>query len=376
MSEWLADLDARRADLAAGRAVVRVAVAAVRGSSPREPGATLLAWRDATGRLRSSGSIGGGHLEARALDIAGELLTASALADPTGPAAPTDPATGARRVERFALAAALGQCCGGVVELYWERFDAPEALPAPVGAEASLRGCALDGSGRSWRMAPDEALAAGWPVADLVPGAAGSSAAALLTHAGARWFVERLADDATPLWLYGAGHVGRALVSVLADLPFRLTWVDSRAEMLDEALAQARQRHPGRVIEGLHAERPEDAVADVIADAPPGAWHLIMTHSHDEDFRLVEALLRRGTLEPAGRLAVLGSESKATRFRQRLRQRGVDEATIARMVSPIGRGEISSKRPAAIAIALAAQLLVWREQAERSTQPLASAARA
>lgn len=364
MTDWLAELRARAGDLAAGRAVVRVAVAAVRGSSPREPGATLLAWRDAAGRLRSSGSIGGGHLEARALEIAADLLTAPA---------PTDPATGARRVERFALAAALGQCCGGVVELYWERFDAPQSLPLSTGQETAalrLRGCALDGSGRSWQMAPDEALAAGWPVGDLFNGSAGAPAATLLTHAGTRWFIERLGDDATPLWLYGAGHVGRALVAVLADLPFRLTWVDSRAEMLDEALAQVRQRHPGQVIEALHAELPEDAVAD----APPGAWHLIMTHSHDEDFRLVEALLRRGCAEPAGWLAVLGSESKATRFRLRLRQRGFDEVAIARMVSPVGRREITSKLPAAIAIALAGQLLVWREQAERFAKPLASAA--
>lgn len=358
MTDWLAVLQQRHSDVAAGRPVVRVAVAAVRGSTPREPGATLLAWRDSDGRLRSAGSIGGGHLEARALEIAAQLL-----ADAAG-----EPA--ARRVERFALAASLGQCCGGVVELYWERFDAPEGLQALAGRAAAapwLRGCALDGSGRSWQLTPAEALAAGWPVAGVADGSVG---AMLLTQGAARWFVERLGDDATPLWLYGAGHVGRALVAVLAELPFRLTWVDSRPGMLDEAVAQARQRSPGRVIEALSVDAPEDAVADAVEDllsqAPAGAWHLIMTHSHAEDFRLVEALLRRG--EPA-LLALLGSESKAHRFRQRLRQRGFDEAAIARLVSPIGRGEIASKLPAAIAVAVAAQLLVLRERSQRLPHP-------
>jgi xanthine dehydrogenase accessory factor len=313
--------------------------------------------------LCSAGSIGGGHLEARALEIAAELLNPSAAA------------AQARHVERFALAASLGQCCGGVVELYWERFDAPEALPAPAGAGAQgstqggeLRGCALDGSGRSWRMAPAEALAAGWDAAALAPLAEGAARAALLTHAGGRWFIERLGDDATPLWLYGAGHVGRALVGVLADLPFRLTWVDSRPDRLDEALALAQRRAPERAIAALSLDAPEDAVPD----APAGAWHLIMTHSHDEDFRLVEALLRRSGPAAPARVAMLGSQAKATRFRQRLRQRGLDEAAIARLISPIGRGEIASKLPAAIAVALAAQLLVWREQPDQAAQPSAA----
>ena len=86
-----------------GLPVVRMAVATVKGSAPREPGATLLYWKDAAGKLHGAGSIGGGHLEWRAMQIAGHLLDATHASPHT---------------ERFTLGATLGQCCGGVVELF------------------------------------------------------------------------------------------------------------------------------------------------------------------------------------------------------------------------------------------------------------------
>ncbi|MBL8484944.1 MAG: hypothetical protein JNJ60_22300 [Rhodocyclaceae bacterium] len=112
MSDWVAHL---LPQLEAGRPVVRMAVAAVKGSAPREPGATMLFWRDAGGGACARGSVGGGHLEARALEIALHLLA---------------PGSAPRHAERFVLGASLGQCCGGAVELYWERYDRPDQAPA------------------------------------------------------------------------------------------------------------------------------------------------------------------------------------------------------------------------------------------------------
>lgn len=336
MSDWLPLLAAK---LAAGIPVVRMAVASVRGSAPREPGATLLYWVDEAGRTRSHGTIGGGHLEARALEIADHLLRAG---DPT------------RRVERFSLGASLGQCCGGVVELYWEHFlPTAQALCQDLAAQRDgLRYCAMDGSGREWLLSETAAREAG------LPGLAAADRAGLVQGDGLRYFVERLRDDATELWLYGAGHVGKALVQVLADLPFRITWVDSRPEMLTEALAQWPDRH----IRALAPEYPDE----VVAEAPAGAWHLVMTHSHELDLRLCEALLK---IDNFGFFGVIGSATKEARFRHRLLQKGCSRQALARMVCPIGVAGIRSKLPAAIAVGVAAQLLQQREVALRQNRP-------
>jgi len=319
--------------LAAGVPVVRLVVATVRGSAPREPGATLLYWRDASGLTRSQGTIGGGHLEAKALEIASHLLAAAGES---------------RRIERFSLGASLGQCCGGVVELYWERFDTlaqGEGLSRGYAAQGeTLRYCAMDGSGREWLLEAEGGRPGELPAASF-PGRAG-----LLRQGESRYFVERLADDATPLLIYGAGHVGRALVNVLADLPFRLTWVDSRPDMLAEALALA----PGRAIRALSPEAPEEAAAT----APPGAWHLVMSHSHEQDLRICETLL---LADRFAFLGLIGSRTKEARFRHRLLQKGCTAQALARMVCPIGVAGIQSKLPAAIAVAVVAQLLQLRE---------------
>ena len=90
-----------------------------------------------------------------------------------------------------------------------------------------------------------------------------------------------------------------------------------------------------------------------------GDWALVMTHSHDEDFSICEALLRNSHFGWAG---VIGSLPKATRFRQRLLQRDFSAQEISRLTMPIGIGGIRSKEAAAIAVAVAAQLLQERER--------------
>jgi xanthine dehydrogenase accessory factor len=333
MSEWIPALLEK---LAAGTPVVRMAVATVRGSAPREPGATMLFWIDEQQRTRSFGTIGGGHLEARAMEIAAHLL---------------DPAAARRRVERFTLGATLGQCCGGVVELYWERYDDLAMAQVLATADASpdaeqWRYCAMDASGREWLLNALQLADAGLPLPNF------SGHAGLLRQGETRYFAERLADERTPLWLYGAGHVGRALVQVMAGLPFRITWVDSRPEMFDEATA-------------LIPENPtvlrlaDDPVAEA-AKAPAGAWHLVMTHSHDLDLRICEELLQANRFEFLG---LIGSRTKEARFRKWLLQKGCSPAAVERMVCPIGIAGIDAKLPSAIAVSVAAQLLQRREAA-------------
>ena len=217
---------------------------------------------------------------------------------------------------RFPLAASLGQCCGGIVELWFQRYDADDLAPLAEALRLRAEGAA------------PEAIAA---LASRDPGAA-------------RY--ECFSPQLTTLWLFGAGHVGRALVHVLAPLPFTVKWLDSREDPFPAAL-------PANV----RAISTDDPAAEVTAMAA-GDWALVLTHSHDEDFAICEALLKHGQFDWAG---VIGSMPKTKRFRQRLAQRGFTHADVARLTMPIGIGGIGSKEPAAIAVAVAAQLLQLRE---------------
>jgi xanthine dehydrogenase accessory factor len=152
--------------------------------------------------------------------------------------------------------------------------------------------------------------------------------------------------DARRLYLFGAGHVGRALVLALAPLPFDVIWIDGR----DGAFPAAA---PGNVT----MVRSDDPVAELSA-APVGSFALAMTHSHALDFEIVDAALRDRRFAYVG---LIGSGSKRARFAKRLRDGGVAEQDIAGLVCPIGVAGIKSKHPSAIALATAAQLLARDE---------------
>ena len=251
---------------------VRVTLSRVRGSAPREQGTCML-----VGATQTRGSIGGGHLEFKAIATARELRARWAAGEPAGP-----------HVESHALGPALGQCCGGHVEL---RLDpaASGSLPVP----------------------------------------------APLFH----------------LQLYGAGHVGRALVRALRPLPCTIDWIDEREqEFPPDALASDAGASWPSSLRVLAVDAPEAE----IATAPPGAFYLVMTHSHDLDFRLGETILRRSDLAWFG---LIGSATKRARFVRRWRERGVSDEALKRLVCPVGIPGIPGKAPEVIAASVAAQLL-------------------
>ncbi|MEP7282088.1 MAG: xanthine dehydrogenase accessory protein XdhC, partial [Rubrivivax sp.] len=143
--------------------------------------------------------------------------------------------------------------------------------------------------------------------------------------------------------LYGAGHVGRAIVQLLTGLDVRVRWIDQRDDAFPTAALPSS-------IEALCAEPIEAEVAA----APPGACHLVLTHSHDLDLRLTEAILWRGDFRWLG---LIGSATKRARFMRRLAERGVPADALARLTCPIGLPGVGGKAPAEIAIAVVAQLL-------------------
>jgi xanthine dehydrogenase accessory factor len=295
------------------------------------------------GRDGMEGSIGGGQLEWEAIAAARELLL------DTGPTA---------RVNKVVLGPDVGQCCGGVVSVWLEQFTRESLGLLRMAREAGARGPAVLRSTvtgaqverRVVRRAGVNAVAAATAPAgidettDRLLREPRQSARAILTRnaAGEPVFLERLDDEFPAVWLYGAGHVGQALARILVELPLRLTWIDSRTELFPDTIGG-----------GARILHDPDSLSTV-SEAPVGAYFIVMSHSHPLDYALCHALLERNDFAWLG---LIGSMSKAARFRSRLTRTGLGSDVIRKLVCPIGVDGIDSKWPAAIAVAVAAQLM-------------------
>ena len=331
-----------------------VTVAAVQGSAPREAGARMVVMPD--GGFR--GTIGGGALEWQALADSRNLLAEDA------PKA---------RLRRQALGPGLGQCCGGSVRLLFEVFDRSMADEvASLAAREAAGGFAT--VGRFKPLVPaqagiqgDAGQESGPPLSRGRAGKAGGALARRIIAANETpgqpiditsdgTLLESFARHSRPLYLFGAGHVGRALVLALAPLPFEIVWIDPRREAFPAATpANVRCVH-----------LPDPAAA--LAGAPAQAFVLVMTHSHPLDLELVHAALRVRRLAYVG---LIGSATKRARFAKRLIEFGLSVDVVSRLVCPIGLAGIASKAPAAIAASVAADLLIRHEAESLYKEPVA-----
>ncbi|MFT6450630.1 MAG: xanthine dehydrogenase accessory factor [Halocynthiibacter sp.] len=276
--------------------VARIVVAQTKGSVPREVGAAMLVWDGG-----QSGTIGGGALEYEAAKNA--LLHQGLSKHPLGPS--------------------LGQCCGGSVALLCEHFDAGSVLTISEDAPFAR------GPGKM-PLAVSRALAQ-----------ARNSGAPVERMLIEGWMVEPISKPARAIWLYGAGHVGRAIAHTLAPLPnIEITWIDTDQSRFPDAIPDGATP--------LIAANPADAVRH----APDHAEHLILTYSHALDLELCHRILGRG-FQSCG---LIGSATKWARFRNRLANLGHSPAQISRICCPIGQPALG-KHPQAIAISVAAALL-------------------
>ena len=319
---------------------VLVTVAIVEGSVPREPGAKMLVTADGF-----AGTIGGGHLEHRAIEMARAMLQEG----------------GGPRLERFALGPSLGQCCGGIAHLAFEVVDRDQMALLDKRRQED-----------TWRVIPAHPMGmsshgAAHPAWALFDGDGKQIAGATVptfdrtlgTHvftdpSGRRWLADAVFAPRAHLMLFGAGHVGAAIVRALADLPCRVTWVDERDDLFPLEV-------PANVT--VEATDIPEALAE---QAAPGTTFLVMTHSHALDLRLSNAILSRHTQDWFG---LIGSDTKRRQFEHRLRERGIGSARIDAMVCPIGLPGIAGKAPAVIAASVAAQLLtVWEATATSQLQ--------
>ncbi len=222
------------------------------GSTPRASGTKMVVSEN-----NIYATIGGGHLEFKAIKHARQLITQGETC---------------QQVENFQLGASLGQCCGGQVLVLFEVF----------------------------------------------------------------------ASDNMHLDVYGAGHVAQALIPMLGQLPIRVRWIDSRAELFPEHI-------PSNVQKVL-----DEAPVDQVNNAAKNTAALILTHNHQLDFSLTQAIIKRAD---SLWLGVIGSETKAKKFQYRLSQRGFTDAQVQTMVCPVGLKAVAGKLPMEVAISIAGQLV-------------------
>ena len=294
--------------------VALITIVSTEGSTPREMGARMIV----TPKGEIAGSIGGGTLEYRLIH---EAVTA--MQKPEWSAEFRD----------VPLGPELGQCCGGrltyIIEIYHVADSAAlDALAQRERQSALLCEARLAGGAHLQRRVLD-----------------GVTQSETLNYDDGV-MREMFRDTRSPILLFGAGHVGRALTLALAPLPFHTSWIDSREDAFPQFMPQ-----------NVTAIYSADVESQIEA-APANAFILVMTHSHSLDLMIVNAALRRDDLPFVG---LIGSATKRARFMRRLSDAGLGDAARQRLVSPIGLPSITGKEPAVIAASIVADLLIRRE---------------
>lgn len=329
MNEWITNLSDA---LAAGEPGVIVTVASIRGSAPRETGAKMIVTPTAT-----IGTIGGGQLEYQCARVAVEMLGGDEL--------PT--------TRRFPLGASMGQCCGGVVDILFE--PVAEVHPSWLSDLRALHGqrkpaVVVTGIGEcagKFVISDDHEFGPG----QLPHNIERRARELLLGDGGAErvddYFLEAVLNADFNIAVFGAGHVGSAVVESLSRLDCNIRWVDSRRNIFHAAMPNV------RTVEAI-----EPALE--VAAMPARSHYLVLTHSHALDFDICSRILIRRDAQYCG---LIGSISKRRRFEKRFRQQGLSDDAIASLICPIGVSGISGKKPVEIAVAVAAELLQSREHA-------------
>lgn len=325
MNEWIDEL----ADLsAAGERVVVVTVAGIRGSAPREVGAKMIVTGSET-----LGTIGGGQLEYQCTRIAFDML-----GDDESPS-----------LRKFPLGSSMGQCCGGVVDILFEPISSMlpmwlQDLRALHGQrEAAVIATHVADEPRKFIITADSTFGeAATEAGDefLSQARAGLASGRMAQHRDG-WFLERVVGSDLNIAVFGAGHVGAAVVQSLSTLDSNIRWIDSRRNIFRQVPVNVRT-----------VETADPALE--VAAMPADSFYLVMTHSHAIDFEVCDRILRRIDVAYCG---LIGSISKRRRFEKRYRAQGMSEAALANLVCPIGVAGISGKKPAEIAVSASAEIL-------------------
>jgi len=302
--------------------VVSATIVDVKGSAPCDIGTCML-----ISHQNQKGTIGGGNLEFQVIEQARKLLTASG---------------DFYRFQQYALGPLLEQCCGGTVILLLERLDetASEFLQKLTSnanchiqtefKKNTIQKTILEVEDQTTTGQSLQFFTADGTVTD--------------DPANASRMLEKPVSPHTPLYMFGAGHVGKAVASAAKPLPFDVTWVDSRAnEFPDDGIPH-------------YTKQVTNDALSVVNTALPNSLFLIFTHSHQLDYDITAAVLAR---QDAAYCGLIGSTTKRARFASRMeKESDLTKADLTQLTCPIGIDTIDGKEPAIIAASVVAELLM------------------
>ena len=329
MNDWIGELYEL---VARGDKAVIVSVVTARGSSPRAAGVKMV-----VGEKGCVGSIGGGQLEHQCIAVAKELLGQD----------------GQPQLRKFVLGTSLDQCCGGVVEVLFEPvtkgvppwlaelhkidlYKQNVVIVTSLSEDRPYKSLIHSTVQQPSTGLPDTVLKAATDLIDK------GGTAQIVENA----FLEVITAPDLNIAVFGAGHVGSALVATISGLDAQIRWVDSRPGIFETTPPKV------QIIE------TEDLLGEVAA-MPPFGYYLVMTHSHSLDFVLCQAILMRGDASYCG---LIGSLSKRRQFEKRLLASGISQALVGQLICPIGIDGIGGKTPKEIAIAVAAEILQFQDR--------------
>lgn len=307
-----------------------ITVGKVKGSTPRETGATML-----VSEKGGVGTIGGGRLEYLAQEKARMLFS--------GTSDETD------IILKVPLGPELAQCCGGYAEIHISLLDkndiyAFNRLNNKNADHALLSHWTGSGCQRQIVNIKDLPTYLDPALQAAVDRQSSEKYSEIVTHGTGTDFtlVQSLQDHLFDVSVFGAGHVGKAVVNILSTLSCHINWIDGRTDMFPDTI-------PTNVKKIVSADPASEA-----GRLSATGYFLVMTHSHQLDLEICDSILRKENLSYLG---LIGSETKRAKFWKRLNVRGLTSSQIDQLTCPIGVSGLNGKRPAEIAISVAADIL-------------------
>ncbi|MFL2774958.1 MAG: xanthine dehydrogenase accessory protein XdhC [Paracoccaceae bacterium] len=292
--------------------VSRILILEIKGSTPRGSGTEMYVWANGI-----EGTIGGGTLEFEAIKSAQEILK-----------------TRKTKLKSYPLGPELGQCCGGHVKLLTEYYDEKAVTNLK---DQSLNIRSLSGAKEAPKKVKklinkykNEQISFDHKLSD-------------------EWLIEKIITARSPIWIWGAGHVGSAIVSLLAPMPnLEIYWLDTD-----------NSRFPDLEFSNVY-KIIYDSPEQFIKRAHPNAEHLILTYSHKIDLEICDKILNHDFKW----VGLIGSKTKFNRFKKKLLSFGHTEKTIDQIQCPIGYKNYG-KHPQQIALSVAVNWLERNHELEK-----------
>ena len=311
------------------------------------------------------GSIGGGNLEFKALAFAADLLTID---------------KNNVHLEKFPLGASLGQCCGGYVKVMFESFlhsnssinnnswinvvselfDQNEDF---VVATIVNNNSEYEDNKLVYSVNNNNHLINEKGISSVVA----LSAKELLTKTGSptviqytnnsNSVIEICLEKNTPtkvqsLAVFGAGHISRALMPILTDLPVNIYWIDDRVEQFNKYQGDTSKIN---II--------CDDFLNGLIDLPDDIYCLVITYSHQIDYEICEKIISKNKFSYLG---MIGSAIKGKKFRDRFINKGYQQEVVDKFTCPIGEKQRFLKSPTSIAVTIAMDLINFIEDKRQS----------